>query len=141
MSDPGFPSEEVIQFCSNCKCQPAASGGKCGFEDWCQRCDLSLWSTRQYEDFCLHNRIPPPPVHPLGKNDSICPCGFFAIRNRPLAQSGTTENSLPMHLLVTIPITATAHITVCLVCEQLFKHHRNALAHLRRHHQHYHVHH
>jgi hypothetical protein len=34
--------------CGNCGEKPVAWGaGKCGFRDWCQRCDDSLWSTRE----------------------------------------------------------------------------------------------
>lgn len=135
----GDPASDAAQICSNCKCQPVAQEVKCGFTDWCKRCDLSLYSTRQYQDKCDELRFPYPPTNPAVHNDDVCPCGYFAIRNRPLARPGT--NLLPMHLLVTIPITANAHITVCLICDALFKHHRNAVVHMRRHHKHYHDHH
>ena len=134
----GDALEEVLPMCSNCGCLPVATVVKCGFDDWCKRCDDSLFSTRSYSDVCDRQRMPPPPVNPVCYNDRVCPCGFFAIRNRPLRQPG---KSLPQHLLVTVPITANTHIIICLICEQLFKHHRNGLMHLRRHHQHYHEHH
>jgi len=44
-------------------------------------------------------------------------------------------------MLVTVPITNTLNIIVCLICETAFKHHRHALRHMRLHHQHYHIHH
>jgi hypothetical protein len=139
----GIPesSKEVDQqLCSNCKCQPVLVGAsKCGFDDWCERCDLSLYRTRLYDDLCVANRHPHPPSHPLSLNGNVCPCGFFAIRNRTLAQPG--KENLPLHLLVTIPITAHTHVTVCLICDTVFKRHRNGLKHLRQHHQHFHVHH
>ena len=141
MSGSQESSQEVGQhLCSNCKCQPVLVGAsKCGFDDWCERCDLSLYSTRLYDDLCVANRHPHPPRHPLSLNGNVCPCGFFAIRNRALAQPG--KENLPLHLLVTIPITAHTHVTVCLICEAVFKRHRSGLKHLRQHHQHFHVHH
>jgi hypothetical protein len=138
MSD--FIPAIVLPLCSNCMCQPVASAAvKCGFTDWCKRCDDSLFATQDYMDLCDRRHLPPPPVSPLKHNGEVCPCGFFAIRNRPLARPG--KENMPLHLLVTVPITANSHITVCLICDQLFKHHRNGLAHLRRHHSHYHEHH
>jgi hypothetical protein len=125
--------------CSNCKCQPIGTDLKCGFDDWCQRCDDSLHLTRNYSDLCDRRRFPQPPVNPVVNNSGVCPCGFFAIRNRPLG--APAKEPMPVHLLVTVPITVNTHITICLICEQLFKHHRNALEHLRRHHKHYHEHH
>jgi len=35
--------------CSNCSREPVATDAKC-FEDWCQRCNDSLWSTRDGDD-------------------------------------------------------------------------------------------
>ena len=138
MSD--FTPAVVLPLCNNCKCQPVgASAVKCGFTDWCKHCDDNLFATQEFSDLCDRRHLPPPPVHPLKKNDGVCPCGFFAIRNRSLARPG--KENLPLHLLVTVPITANSHITVCLICEQLFKHHRNGLTHLRLHHKHYHEHH
>ena len=137
MSD--FEPAVVLPLCSNCMCQPVASVVKCGFKDWCKRCDDSLFSTQEYSDLCDRRHLPPPPVSPMKHNDGVCPCGFYAIRNRPLARPG--KENMPLHLLVTVPITGNSHIPVCLICEQLFKHHRNGLAHLRRHHAHYHDHH
>ena len=131
------PAPTII--CSNCKCQPVASIVKCGFDDWCERCDESLFSTREYHDRCNAKRFPPPPVNPVVHNAGVCPCGFFAIRNRPLAHPG--KENLPLHLLVTVPISANSHVVLCLLCESIFKRHRNALKHLRLHHQHYHQHH
>jgi hypothetical protein len=46
-----------------------------------------------------------------------------------------------VRMLVTVPITHTLNIIVCLICETAFKHHRHALRHMRLHHQHYHIHH
>jgi hypothetical protein len=133
------PTAPLPVVCSNCQCQPVALTVKCGFDDWCERCDLALFATRQYEDRCLANRFPPPPVNPVVYHDGICPCGFFAIRNRPLAHPG--NGPLPLHALVTVPLTANTCITMCLICESVFKRHRNAVRHLRQHHQHYHMHH
>jgi hypothetical protein len=134
-----MPSPTQLQLCSNCKCEPVAREVKCGFEDWCERCDQTLFSTREYHTLCDARRVPYPPVNPVVRYGDVCPCGFFAIRNRPLSRPG--KGNMPQHLLVTVPITEHSHITVCLICEQLFKHHRNALTHMRRHHKHYHAHH
>ena len=138
--DVPIPASDAVQMCANCKCRPVAHEVKCGFYDWCERCDLSLFSTWQYEEKCDERRFPYPPTNPVVYHDGVCPCGYFAIRNRPLARPGK-ENLLPMHLLVTVPVTANAHICVCLICDALFKHHRNAVTHMRRHHKHYHNHH
>ena len=138
--DVPIQASDVVQMCNNCKCRPVAREVKCGFIDWCDRCDLSLFSTWQYESKCDAQRFPYPPINPVVYNDGVCPCGYFAIRNRPLARPGQ-ENLLPMHLLVTIPVTAKSHISVCLICDALFKHHRHAVTHMRRHHKHYHDHH
>ncbi len=137
MSD--FTPAVVLPLCSNCMCQPVASVVKCGFTDWCMRCDDSLFSTQEFVDLCDRRHLPPPPVSPLTRNRDVCPCGFYAVRNRPLGRPG--KENMPLHMLVTVPITGNSHITVCLICEQLFKHHRNGLKHLRSHHSHYHSHH
>jgi hypothetical protein len=137
--DDRSPDVPLPVMCSNCNCHPVALTVKCGFDDWCGRCDMALYSTRQYEDLCLANKFPPPPVNPVGYHDGICPCGFFAVRNRHLVKP--SNGQLPLHVLVTVPLTANTHITMCLICESVFKHHRNAIQHLRQHHQHYHLHH
>ena len=135
MSNP----ETAPVMCSNCKYQPVAESVLCGFTDWCADCDRSLFAFQEHAVECDRNRRPHPPPDPLANNRDICPCGFFAIRNRPLARP--VKSRSPVHMLVTVPITNTVHVVVCLICDAIFKHHRNALKHVRHHHQHYHFHH
>jgi hypothetical protein len=35
-----------MNMCSNCNKNEVATTHFCGFEDWCEECDRSLWSTR-----------------------------------------------------------------------------------------------
>lgn len=39
--DVPIPASDAVQMCANCKCRPVAHEVKCGFYDWCERCDLS----------------------------------------------------------------------------------------------------
>jgi hypothetical protein len=41
------PDPTQLQLCSNCKCEPVAREVLCGFQDWCERCDQSLFSTQK----------------------------------------------------------------------------------------------
>lgn len=64
--DVPIPATDAVQMCANCKCRPVAREVKCGFCDWCERCDLSLFSTWQYSTkgnamnggSLIHQRIP-----------------------------------------------------------------------------------
>ncbi len=43
------PEPEPIKktnMCSNCKINPVAKKHLCGFTDWCEYCDATLWSTK-----------------------------------------------------------------------------------------------
>lgn len=133
------PGHSVALMCSNCQCRPIADAVLCGWDDWCAKCDAMLHAHQNHVADCDRNRRPRPPLDPLEKNGDVCPCGFFAIHNRPLARPG--KENLPVRMLVTVPITNTLNIIVCLICETAFKHHRHALRHMRLHHQHYHIHH
>ena len=58
MSNPSVgavPSEasDDVQMCSNCKRRPVARVVQCGFNDWCEHCDLSLFSHWQAEGKCM----------------------------------------------------------------------------------------
>jgi hypothetical protein len=33
--------------CSNCHKYEVAKTQFCGYKDWCEQCDISLWSTRE----------------------------------------------------------------------------------------------
>lgn len=37
---------QVVNMCSNCDKREVAKTHLCGFTDWCEECDISLWSTR-----------------------------------------------------------------------------------------------
>ena len=37
------------KICSNCDKYEVAKTHLCGFNDWCEECDTSLWSTRNEE--------------------------------------------------------------------------------------------
>ena len=132
------PPAEVIM-CSNCKCRPVAVSTLTGFDDWCSKCDESLHATSLFHERCDHDGGPRPHMHHIADTSAVCPCGWFAIRNRPLARPG--KENLPVHMIITIPITDTMHIIVCLICDKVFKHHRDAMKHLKKHHTHYHAHH
>ena len=131
-------SEEAAM-CTNCKCRPVADAVLCGWTDWCADCDASLHRHQEHVVKCDKLRVPRPPPDPFNHNRDLCPCGWFAIRNRPLQRAG--KENMPLHMLVTVPITSTLHIIVCLICESTFKHHHNAVRHVQRHHLHYHHHH
>ena len=105
----------------------------------CRRCRLIATGGGVPASAAAHDADVYASVDPLEKNGDVCPCGFFAIHNRPLARPG--KENLPVRMLVTVPITHTLNIIVCLICETAFKHHRHALRHMRLHHQHYHIHH
>ena len=58
MSDPtasAVPIEasDDVQMCSNCKRRPVARVVQCGFNDWCEHCDQSLFSSWQAEGKCM----------------------------------------------------------------------------------------
>ena len=36
----------LLNMCSNCGKYEVAKTHLCGFNDWCEECDISLWSTR-----------------------------------------------------------------------------------------------
>jgi hypothetical protein len=38
-----------MNMCSNCELRPVAKTHLCGFTDWCQYCDATLWSTKDDE--------------------------------------------------------------------------------------------
>ena len=135
------PAVNATKMCTNCHCRPVATQVKCGFDDVCSNCDLEMFTSQEYAAKCDRARFPRPPPHHIRRNDEVCPCGFFAIRHRPLARTRPGKENLPLHQLVTVPLTATAHIIICLICEQTFKHHRNAVKHMQMHHTHFHSHH
>jgi hypothetical protein len=143
MSESAVQAAGAVAMCDNCKCRPvAAVRGKCGWDDWCAVCDESLYASREYIAECDRSHRPRhrrPPHLPFGRQGLVCPCGFFAIHNRPLALSGGKGN-LP-HMLVTIPVTHSLNVVVCLICDQLFKRHSSAVKHMREHHIHFHTHH
>lgn len=125
--------EPAVVLCSNCQCRPVADVVLCGFSDWCAVCDASLHAHHQYELECDRQRNLRPPHDAVTAKENICTCGFIATRNWSLQRSGDVLN--PDHMLVTVPITTSWTIIGCLVCERIFKHHRNALQHVCRHHQ------
>ena len=129
----------VANMCSSCNCRPVAAATLCGFDDWCAECDLLMHASQEYVVQCDRARFPRPPRHPLARISTVCPCGFFAIHNRPLAplRQRPGQDHLPLHQLVTVQLTATGHITVCLICDCEFNHHCMALQHMLRHHPHF----
>ena len=131
------PPDTTELNCTNCKCR--LIDGKDGFDDWCASCNTAQNASLEYNAKCDRQRFPRPPQDPLARNSTICPCGFFAVRHRPLPRPG--KENKPVHMMVTVPITEHTCIVVCLICEKIFKHHRNAVVHLRTHHAHYHDHH
>lgn len=40
------PKPETKAICSNCEINPVGEKHLCGFTDWCEFCDVSLWSMR-----------------------------------------------------------------------------------------------
>ena len=143
MSETAAEAAASVAMCDNCKCRPvAAEKSKCGWDDWCAVCDASLYASREYIAECDKSHRPRhrrPPHLPFGRQGLVCPCGFFAIHNRPLALSGG-KGDLP-HMLVTVPVTHSLNVVVCLICDKIFKHHSSAVKHMREHHVHFHVHH
>ena len=133
---------EATPFCCNCQCRPVAARTKCGWDNYCTNCDAALYASQQYFGRAQRECFPRPPPDPLNNSTAVCPCGWFAVRNRPLsrAQREGKEN-WPLHHLVTVPLTETVHVVMCLICESTFKHHHNAVKHMRKHHAHYHDHH
>ena len=63
--DVPIQAADAVQMCNNCKCRPVAREVMCGFDDWCERCDLSLYSTRQYEAKCDERRFTFPTTKPV----------------------------------------------------------------------------
>ena len=135
------PSSAIAtaSMCTNCLCRPIHSNSM--FDDWCAECDLAQRTAQEWGERCVRARLPRPPPHPIGHGNLVCPCGFFAIRHRPLARPRPGKENLPLHQLVTVPLSSTAHIILCLICERTFKHHRHAVQHLQSHHTHFHEHH
>lgn len=127
--------EPAAVICSNCKCRPVADVVLCGFSDWCAVCDASLHAHHEFEFECDRQRNLKPPHDAVTDKENICSCGFFAMRNRSMQRSGNDLH--PVHMIVTVPITTAWHIIGCLVCQRTFKHHRQALQHVLRHHQPY----
>lgn len=39
-------ASNLNKMCSNCEKYEVAKTHLCGFNDWCEECDTSLWSTR-----------------------------------------------------------------------------------------------
>ena len=136
-------STAAVAMCSSCNCRPVAATTLCGFDDVCAECDKLMHASQEYAAKCDRARFPRPPRHPLSRISTVCPCGFFAVHNRPLApqRQRPGQDHLPLHQLVTVPLTATAHIIVCLICDRTFKRHRQAVQHMLKHHQHFHDHH
>ena len=137
----GEPGDAIatVSMCSKCHCRPTHPNSM--FDDWCAECDLEQRASQEYVERCVRAGLPRPPLHPVRHGDLICPCGFFAIRNKPLARPRQGKDNWPLHQLVTVPLSDTAHIVMCLICEQTFRHHRKALKHVRTHHAHFHAHH
>ena len=136
------PGPAIIPYCSNCQCRPVAAKTKCGWDDWCANCDAALFASQQFFGRSQLEHFPRPPPDPLSKSTALCPCGYFAVRNRPLSRPQREgKENWPLHHLVTVPLTESVHIVMCLICECTFKHHHNAVKHMRKHHAHYHDHH
>ena len=38
--------KKKMNMCSNCELRPVAKTHLCGFTDWCEYCDATLWSTK-----------------------------------------------------------------------------------------------
>ena len=125
--------------CTICLCRPKHP--KSDFDDLCSECDSSMRASTDYLARCDRAMFPRPPPHPLGRAQLICPCGFFAVHNRHLARPRAGKENLPLHQLVSVPLSPSAHIVLCLICDQTFKHHRNAVKHMQSHHTHFHAHH
>lgn len=137
--------------CSNCHRNPVVAPGLCLFDDWCAECDASLHASQFDKDIIerpcfagapgssIRTRFPRPPPNPLGfkpKTKLLCPCGFCAISIKPLSSPRPGKENRPLHRLVTVPLSSTAHIIMCIVCEATFKHHRNAVKHMHSHRSH-----
>jgi hypothetical protein len=144
-AEKAVPSPSVPK-CSNCKRNPIIAKGLCLFDDWCAECDASLHASQFNKDILerpcfagvpgdsIRARFSRPPPNPLRRAKLLCPCGLFAISIKPLSRPRPGKENLPLHRLVTVPLSSTAHIIMCLVCELTFKHHRNAIKHMHSHH-------
>jgi len=139
MAEPTVSAPAELLMCSKCLCRPTHPNSM--FDDWCADCDLEQQASQEYVERCVRAGLPRPPVHPIRHSNLICPCGFFAVRNKPLARRSSGQDHLPVHMIVTVPLSDTAHIFFCLICEKTFKHHHHALKHVRSHHAHFHAHH
>ena len=131
MSVPSHDHSVVL--CSNCACRPVATTWLCDFEDWCEFCDKALHLTKPTDDnHWSDEKWPFPPVPPVVSTFEFRPVNPFALRIRDLASARGKEN-LPVHMLVTVPLTPCKNIVLCLFCDRVFNHHRSAIKHLSMH--------
>jgi hypothetical protein len=99
----------------------------------CVECEQLMWSTQE-----PLAAIPGCPCA-VSAGAVVCICGRRASEHHcPDKENHALQSAVRKK---TVPLTASAHIIICLICEQTFKHHRNFVKHMQVHHTHFHSHH